>query len=205
MVAIGDDHQEMAEFTRPRIEKILNIQVNTITEGDPFDVKLDLLNDNKNVVLFIDCDLVLFNWNWACFNFRHLNFALDQLHPSWPGTHAIQRLMPDPKAPIINSGLWLAHPQHQPVFKLAKLLSFTDLKDFEYKLGDQTPLNLAIQLMEREVNVLPQSFNRQYMPKVTADPPPGKDFGVHLIGGTFEGDTASKRDRVINYCRKYPL
>lgn len=216
MVAIGSDHQTMAEATRPRVEKILELPVNVIEYGEPFEVKLCLLEDAQKPVLFIDCDLVLFHWDWDYFDFNCFNAAPDMLHPCWPGTHAIQKLMPIKRFPIFNTGLWLAPPDFRSVFKLARELFYGELKDFEYRLGDQTPLNLAIQTSEKNsvadgrkgdprILKLDQRFNKQYAPKVTADPPPGADYGVHLIGGTFENDTAQKRDRVLEYCRKYPL
>ena len=148
--------------------------------------------------------MVLFGWDWSAFDFTCFNAAPDMLHPSWPGTKAIRGLMPNPNLHTFNSGLWFAPPSCKPLFKYARELE-KDLQDFEYKLGDQTPLNLAIQQSMARVNTLPQRFNLQFSPKNRPDPAPPEDvLGVHLVGGTFEGETISKRIRVLDYCKKYP-
>lgn len=204
MIAIGDDHQAMAASTVPRVEKVLGLPVNLITEGDPFAVKLSLLEDAKRPVLFIDCDLLLLGWDWDAFDPTCFNAAPDMMHPSWPGTAAIRSLLPNPKLHTFNSGLWLAPPSCKPLFRFASELGNGPLRDIPYKLGDQTPLNVAIQQVSARTNTLPQKFNWQLHKKTRPDPPPPNGaLGVHLVGGTFEGDTSSKRDRVLSYCKKH--
>lgn len=204
MIAKGEAHLKMAALTKPRAEKLLDTSITLIEpEGDPYFEKLSLFNlvPPHSRVLFIDCDLVLFRWDWSPFNLDKFNAVFDKMHPSWPGTREIIRRMP--KHPTTaNTGLWFAPATMSSVFEEAKVI-YEEQKDFPYRLGDQTPLNVALQKNNIRVHWLPTYFNHQLSPRPTRPDaaPPKHCIGVHLVGS----DAEKKLERVETYVKKYPL
>lgn len=207
MLAKGPEYVAMAELTRPRAEKALGVSVELITDiDDPFDAKLSLLDDVEpdEHVMLLDTDLVFFGWDWNAIVPDKFNAAIDMLHPSWPGTKAITDLMPYPNEPTFNTGLWIAPGSLWDVFHVARHLMHNDLRDFPYRVWDQTPLNLALQQTRAPRNPLhAKRFNWQVSPRGHFDPPPHPiTLVVHLIEGT---SPQSKLERVAKYCKAHPL
>lgn len=205
MLAQGDEFQAIAALTRPRAERALGVPVELVTSfSDITEAKLQQLEgatDDEHVML-LDADLVFFGWDWHAILPGHFNAAPDMLHPSWPGTKAIIDKMPFPKEPTLNTGLWIAPGSLQPVFAHALILARNDLRDFQYRLWDQTPLNVALQQARSPRHYLPAvQFNWQLSPKVQRDPAPAKHtYVVHLIEGTPQ----EKLKRVSEYCERFP-
>ena len=206
MVATGEHYQAMAAITLPRAERALGMPVELITDvAEPYEAKLQLLDglaDDEHVLL-LDTDLVFFGWDWSPIQPGLFNAAEDMLHPSWPGTAAILKLMPYPKELTFNTGLWIAPGSLQSVFQAALLSARNELKDFPYRLWEQTPLNFALQAFRTPRTWLSaQRFNWQLSPKDHADPAPKKGtLVVHLM----EGKTPqAKLERVAKYCERFP-
>lgn len=219
MVAIGQVHQQMLELTKPRVEKVLGLTVHVINSyndfpdaADPFEIKLQLLSKYRKPIVFIDTDVVLFGWNWRSFDDRYPHFVLDKMSSAWPGTLAIRNIV---SGPCVNSGVWYAPLGASYLFEHALQIKRTELKDFPYALGDQTPLNVALARAHKREGwrvwrELPATFNVQLPPNTVDRAPKFGDFAVHLVGGTIPtpsepSDPQSKLRRVRAYCEKYPL
>jgi hypothetical protein len=220
MIALGETHQKMLELTKPRVEKVLNLPVHVVDSyddfpdaADPFEIKLQLLSTYRRPTLFIDTDVVLFGWRWDLIDPRAPNFALNVMSPAWPGTRAIQSILNG--APCVNTGVWYAPLHCDELFHRALKIKRTELKDFPYALGDQTPLNVALSRAHKIEfwsgwKELPSRFNVQLPPSKVDRAPKVGDLAIHLVGGTIPtpsepSDLQSKLRRVRDYCEKYPL
>lgn len=215
MIAIGEVHQQMVALTKPRVERVLGLPVLIIDSydnfpdaKDPFEIKLQLLTKYKRPIVFIDTDVVVFDWRWDLIDPRYPHFALNVMSPAWPGTRAIQSILMG--APCFNTGVWYAPPHCDELFHRALKIKRTELKDFPYALGDQTPLNVALSRTQHVWRELPPRFNVQLPPAKVDRPPKVGELAIHLVGGTIPtpsepSDLQSKLRRVRNYCEKYPL
>lgn len=223
MIAIGEVHQQMARLTKPRVEKVLGLPVLLIESyndfpdaKDPFEIKLQLLSKYRRPLVFIDTDVIVFDWRWDLIDPRYPHFAMNEMSPAWPGTRAIQSILMG--APCVNTGVWYAPLHCDELFQIALELKRTELKDFPYALGDQTPLNVALTRWnrrehgwrERGWRELPSRFNVQLSPSAVDRPPKVGDLAIHLVGGTIptpseQSDPQSKLHRVRAYCEKYPI
>lgn len=216
MIAIGEVHQQMVKLTKPRVERVLGLPVLVIDSyddfpdaADPFEIKLQLLSKYKRPIVFIDTDVVMFQWRWDLIDPRYPHFALNVMSPAWPGTKAIRTLLMG--SPCVNTGVWYSPLGSALIFAEALRIKRTSLKDFPYALGDQTPLNVALMRTPRsEWRLLPEHFNVQLPPATTDRAPQFRDLAIHLVGGTIPtpsepSDPQSKLRRVRAYCEKYPL
>lgn len=178
MVAIGEAHQQMAEWTVPLVEKHTQLSVEVVTEGDPFEMKLKLFERHQGHILFIDVDAVVRSWDWAPFDFSVFNASKDyRVNGAW-----MQSLEPFfPLDRCVNSGVWLAAPQHQTTFQLAQTIACTELRDHEFKLGDQSPLNAALWRKKISVNWLPLEMNYTVSPKEQENGLPNIPENVHVV------------------------
>lgn len=216
MIAIGEVHQQMVKLTKPRVERVLGLPVLVIDNyddfpdaADPFEIKLQLLSKYKRPIVFIDTDVVMFQWRWDLIDPRYPHFALNTMSSAWPGTKAIRALLMG--SPCVNTGVWYSPLGSASLFTEALRIKRTSLKDFPYSLGDQTPLNVALMRMPRsEWRLLPEHFNVQLPPSTVDRAPQFRDLAIHLVGGTIPtpsepSDPQSKLRRVRAYCEKYPL
>ena len=216
MIAIGEVHQQMVKLTKPRVERVLGLPVLVIDNyddfpdaADPFEIKLQLLSKYKRPIVFIDTDVVMFQWRWDLIDPRYPHFALNTMSSAWPGTKAIRTLLMG--SPCVNTGVWYSPLGSALIFAEALRIKRTSLKDFPYALGDQTPLNVALMRTPRsEWRLLPEHFNVQLPPSTTDRAPQFRDLAIHLVGGTIPtpsepSDPQSKLRRVRAYCEKYPL
>jgi hypothetical protein len=214
MLAFGQTHQQMLELTKPRVQKVLSLPVTSITSfehfpqaKDVFDIKLSLLQHFKCPILFIDTDVVLFDWDWQEIAPGVPNFVPNKMHRSWAGTRAIQTLLNE--YPCINSGVWFCPPTFSSVFSDALRIKNGELKDFPYALGDQTSLALALKRSRTPVYPLPEAFNVQLSPGEERAPKK-HEYAIHLVGQSIPTPVDSpsldkKLLRVQEYCRNHPL
>lgn len=209
MIAIGPQHLRMAEETLPRVEKHSGVKVELLTEGNPFELKLKLLERSDSTVFFVDADAVMLDWSWEEFKLPGFNVCFDQASPHWEGYQHLATLF-NP-ATSINTGMFLVSAEYRKLFKKAQQ-AFQELiqRSFPYNLGDQTALNWT--LAERgngtNLNILSQKYNWQ----TVSDRPevPEGIYLVHLIGGTIPSPTevpnlSHKLERVLNFCKRHPL
>ena len=210
MIAIGAQYVQMAALTAPRVEYYTGLPVEVVLEGEPFEQKLGLLRGAKKPVLYIDTDAVLIGWDWRPFKLDKFNAVQDPMAGDWPGKQPIMQLLLKPWA--INTGVWLAPPACAEMFDLALELKRGRLRDFEYALGDQTAVNLALQGKNTPMHFLHWKFNKLLFPNPSPKPPIPRDaLVVHLVGGGahHRGQSESELDerlrRVEELCERYPL
>lgn len=168
MIAFGDVHQKMAEWTVPLVEKHAGVKVDVLTEEGksfelkPFEMKLQLLDRHDGHVLFVDVDAIVRSWDWELFNFDMFNAARDMLVLGWLEQELGSFF---PLERCYNSGVWLANSQHKPVFDLSQKILQEEMLEHPYKLGDQSSLNAALWRTRTNVNELPQTMNYPITPK----------------------------------------
>ena len=212
MIAIGEQHQKMAALTAPRVEKCAGVEVELITEGEPFEMKMNLLERTDSPVFYVDADAVMLDWDWTPFEWSSFNACLDSiLNPAFAPYDDLKTLFnPDTS---INTGVFLATSEHRELFARARDLKVElKKKKFPYLLGDQTAVNLAIsQSTGLRLNVLPQGYNWPvWMDVPYRERLPAGTYLVHLLGGSTHdstpgSDTLGKYERVAKMCQRFPL
>lgn len=213
MIAIGESHQKMAELTAPRVEKCAGVEVEVITEGEPFELKMNLLERTDSTVFYVDADAVMLGWDWEPFKLPGFNACLDSiLNPAFPPYDDLATLFnPDTS---INTGMFLASSNYRSLFSRARERKVELKKQkFPYLLGDQTSVNLAIcEHKSMALNVLPQKYNWPvYMQVPTKQELPEGTYLVHLLGGSNHDsapertNTTEKFERIAAFCQRFPL
>jgi len=205
MIAVGEFHQKMSELTKPRVEQCTGLTVELLTEGDPFDLKLKLLERTNKTILFVDADAVMVGWDWQAVELSRLNACYEQIDPSWPGFEELAALF-NPKTSI-NTGMFLATQEHRELFQEAvKAKEELAARNFPYPLGDQTAVNWAIHRSKKlSLNILPPKYNWQVFRHAPSKVPEGTHV-IHVVGGTFEApDLPSKYGWVELTCRRFPI
>lgn len=209
MIAKGPVHKVMADITQPRAEAVLGRPIQRLWPEligcqDPWEAKLHLpafaRQSGFDHVLVIDTDIVLNSWDWEPFKPGHFN-GVFTWQESWPETIGMRTLVPAPQ-PLFNTGMWLAPTTDYicEVMRYACDLFRNELKDFEFKFWEETPLNAALFRYQVPVNCLPAGFNTLHHDAKTLGPMPSKDLhAVHFVEGTH------KLHRVNRYDVAYPL
>lgn len=202
MVAVGEPHRRMAELTLPRAEKYLGLSIELLTEGDPFVLKLTLLERTNRPVFFIDADAVVRSWSWESFQSDSFNAVHDYPVRTW--AKELSEFFPLDRC--INSGVWLASKKHRDVFLHALKLMNTEFAGYQLQLGDQTALNRALHLAGMELNLLPIEYNYQLPPYMALESVPADAKVVHLVGDSFDSANPEKKlDRVRKVVDAFPV
>lgn len=185
-LAIGELFEQMASITMPIAEQHLGQKVEILSApagSDPFLFKMRLLRDSKEYpLLCIDADMVFLSWDWSAFDLTKFNGVLDYNLESWAG--GTLRDIGVDATRSINGGMWMALPEHIPVFERAVELMEGQLANHFLNLHDQTALNLALQEAGTEVHMLPLSFNHQVSPRHKLSDVPENTRVVHLVGNS---------------------
>lgn len=202
VIAIGDVYQEISKLTVPRMERFLGpVRVFSEPHPNPWQFKLDLFeHTNAEHILFIDVDIVLHGWDWAPFEPGKFNAVLSQNLVDFPDILRSIRMYIPQRAPLFNSGFWLAPRGVHDIFQEAKALAQTELQHFPFNFQEETPLNLALHRFEFPTHVLPTKYNNlQHIWKVD-QPEPGDTLCMHLLSGTPD----EKLKRIQKYCSNWP-
>ena len=193
-VVYGDEYKKIAELTLPRAERVLGSSVEVFTGDDWADVKLrDMWESIAGPTLCIDADMVFRSWDWAPWDPTMFNAVYDRPYMSWRGQMRYVEPHMDARR-LINGGLWMALPEHRPVFEMAHFLKGLP-RYYDHRLdpmGDQFYLNHAIQKMGVVINPIPDTMNFQMLDLKAQIPE-----DVHVIHAVSVGQ---KLQRIQELC-----
>lgn len=162
--ANGEIFEELAGYAADSIHRHLGIPTTVLTNVDAPDmcVSTHIFDWFDGQVMWFDADLyVIRDWDISTLPKKKINIANDGNKFLPAHFDCIDTEFDEEK--YVNCGLYFAHSDyHKKIFDYAQIMySFDPLKSEleEVYSGDGTVLNLAFQMCDADVNIIPQKYN----------------------------------------------